>query len=115
MYEGVDPVHEARAILNELRKYDEALYEKPRWLVLNKVDLLENRDEKIAAFLKEFGKDTRYFVISAINGDGCKELTYAIMEYLNEITAEEAANAPAPVAKAEPEQAVKIYNPLDNN
>jgi len=115
MYEGVDPVHEARAILNELRKYDEALYEKPRWLVLNKVDLLENRDEKIAAFLKEFGKDTRYFVISAINGDGCKELTYAIMEYLNEIAAEEAANAPAPVAKAEPEEAVKIYNPLDNN
>src|SRR5512138_2881039 len=60
LHEGVDPVHEAHAILNELRKYDEALYQKPRWLVLNKLDLLEDRDEKVAAFLKEFGEDTRH-------------------------------------------------------
>ena len=58
MYEGVDPVHEAHAILNELKKYDEALYNKPRWLVLNKLDLLqeEDRAEKVAAFLKAFGE-----------------------------------------------------------
>ncbi len=114
MYEGVDPVHEARAILNELRKYDESLYEKPRWLVLNKVDLLENREEKIAAFLNEFGKDTHHFVISAISGEGCKELAYAIMEYLNEVAAQEAANAPKPTAKSEPETAPELYNPLAN-
>ncbi|MFZ2542149.1 MAG: GTPase ObgE [Gallionella sp.] len=82
LYEGIDPVHEARAILNELKKYDPALYQKPRWLLLNKVDLLENREEKVAAFLKEFTDFDRYFVISAINGEGCKELTYAIMEHL---------------------------------
>ncbi len=89
MHEGVDPVHEAHAILNELKKYDEALYQKPRWLVLNKLDLLQDRDETIAAFLEEFGKDTRYFAISAINGEGCKELTYAIMEYLTQLAEEE--------------------------
>ncbi len=115
MYEGVDPVHEARAILNELRKYDESLYEKPRWLVLNKVDLLQDRDEKIAAFLEAFGKGTPYFVISAISGEGCKELSYAIMEYLNEVTAQEAANAPVPASKAEPESTPEIYNPLAND
>ena len=82
MYEGIDPMHEARAILNELKKYDPALYQKPRWLLLNKVDLLQDRDEKVAAFLKEFTDFDRYFVISAINGEGCKELTYAIMEHL---------------------------------
>ena len=82
MYEGTDPVHEAHAILNELKKYDEALYDKPRWLVLNKLDLLQDKDEKVAAFLREFGEHTRHFAISAINGDGCKELTYAIMEHL---------------------------------
>ena len=82
MYEGVDPVHEARAILNELKKYDPALYQKPRWLLLNKADLLEDRAEKVAAFLKEFTDFDRYFVISAINGEGCKELTYAIMDHL---------------------------------
>ena len=115
MYEGVDPVHEARAILHELKKYDESLYEKPRWLVLNKVDLLQDRDEKVAAFLEAFGKDTPHFVISAISGEGCKELSYAIMEYLNEVAAQEAANAPAPASKAEPESTPEIYNPLAND
>ena len=89
MYDGIDPVHEAHAILNELKKYDEALHQKPRWLVLNKLDLLEDRDAKVAAFLKEFGGDTRYFAISAINGEGCKELTYAIMEHLDQLAAQE--------------------------
>ncbi len=82
MYEGIDPVHEARAILNELKKYDPSLYQKPRWLLLNKADLLQDRDVKVAAFLKEFTDFDRHFVISAINGEGCKELTYAIMEHL---------------------------------
>lgn len=94
MYEGVDPVHEANSILNELKKYDEALYNKPRWLVLNKLDLLPDKDEKIAAFLKEFHDYTRYFAISAINGDGCKELCYAIMEHVEQVAKqEELANA----------------------
>lgn len=94
MYEGVDPVHEANSILNELKKYDEALYNKPRWLVLNKLDLLQDKDEKIAAFLREFHDYTRYFAISAINGDGCKELCYAIMEHVEQVAKqEELANA----------------------
>ena len=37
---SVDPVYEARAIVEELRKYDETLYDKPRWLVLNKIDMI---------------------------------------------------------------------------
>jgi GTP-binding protein len=93
LYEGTDPAAEARAILNELQKYDPALYNKPRWLLLNKVDLLEDRDEKIKAFLDAFSDFDRYFVISAINGDGCKELTYAIMDYLIEMNQQEATEA----------------------
>ncbi len=89
MYEGTDPVHEANAILNELKKYNEALYDKPRWLVLNKLDLLQDSDEKVAAFLREFGDHTRHFAISAINGEGCKALTYAIMEHLEQVAKEE--------------------------
>ncbi len=89
MYEGTDPVAEATAILNELKKYDQTLYEKPRWLVLNKLDLLEDRDEKVAAFLEKFSDYDRHFAISAINGDGCKELTYAIMEHVLQVAAQE--------------------------
>jgi GTP-binding protein len=108
MHEGVDPVHEAHAILNELKKYDEALYQKPRWLVLNKLDLLEDRAEKVAAFLKVFGDDTRYFTISAINGEGCKELTYAIMEHLTQLAEQEREV----IAESAQETEINIHDPL---
>ena len=83
--EAVDPVQEARAIAEELRKYDEGLYNKPRWLVLNKVDMLpeDERDAKRVAFLRAFGRDAPSFCISALSGEGCKALTYAIMDYLD--------------------------------
>lgn len=83
--ESVDPVQEARAIVEELKKYDEGLYNKPRWLVLNKVDMLpeDERDAKRVAFLREFGWDAPSFCISALSGEGCKALTYAIMDYLD--------------------------------
>jgi GTP-binding protein len=89
--EAVDPVHEARAILEELRKYDEALYRKPRWLVLNKVDLLpENEREKTCRkFIRNLGWKDKNFAISAMTGDGCKELTYAIMEFLEQESMDE--------------------------
>lgn len=85
--ENVDPIHEAHAIVEELRKYDEALYNKPRWLVINKVDLVpeEERAERIAALVNGYGPVEKHFAISAISGDGCKPLTYAIMEHLESL------------------------------
>jgi GTP-binding protein len=82
--ESIDPVREANAIVEELRKYDEALYRKPRWLVLNKADMLpENERNKLCGqLIRDLGWNGKSFVISALTGDGCKELTYAIMEYL---------------------------------
>lgn len=80
--EAVDPVHEAKAIVEELRKYDESLYNKPRWLVLNKIDMLQDADAVVNAFVKDYGWDGPVFAISAISGMGCKELTYAIMEHI---------------------------------
>ncbi|MFN9490007.1 MAG: Obg family GTPase CgtA [Betaproteobacteria bacterium] len=79
-----DVVRDARALVRELRKYDETLYRKPRWLVLNKVDLLpeEEREERIAALLKKLGAKRRHFAISAISGAGCKPLVFAVMEHL---------------------------------
>jgi GTPase len=77
-----DPVAEAKAIVNELKKHDEALYEKPRWLVLNKIDMVEDSEKVAAEFVKAFGWDGPVFAISAINGNGCKQLTYAIMEHM---------------------------------
>ena len=62
-------------------------------MLLNKVDLLEDRDSTVAGFLKEFSDYDRVFVISAISGEGCKELTYAIMEHLLEVKAQDQLQA----------------------
>jgi GTP-binding protein len=79
-----DPVKEARAIVAELRKYDEALYRKPRWLVLNKIDLVPaaEREARIAAFLRRYRWKGPWFAIAAVSGEGCRALTFAVMEHL---------------------------------
>jgi GTP-binding protein len=83
--ENVDIAADAKAIVNELRKYDEALYQKPRWLVLNKVDMLqpEERQKVIKDFLKRLKWDGPVFEVSALNGEGCDRLCYAIQDYLD--------------------------------
>jgi len=80
-----DPVADARAIAEELRKYDEALYNKPRWLVLNKLDLIpeEERTERVAAFLAAYGPVERHFEISAMKGEGTQALIFAIQDLLD--------------------------------
>ncbi len=88
-----DPVHEARAIVEELRKYDEDLYRKPRWLVLNKLDLIpeEERQDRVDAFVKELDWTGPVFAIAAISGINCQPLTYAIMAHLEEMRRTEEA------------------------
>lgn len=91
--DNADPVRDAGAIIGELRKYDEALFNKPRWLVLNKIDLIpeEERDERIRTFLDAYGervgKPEKTFSISALTGDGGRALVFAIMEHLQRTAA----------------------------
>ncbi|MFZ6638825.1 GTPase ObgE [Undibacterium sp. TC4M20W] len=84
--EAVDPVKEAKALIKELRKYDESLYEKPRWLVLNKLDVLteDERKKKVKDFIKRFAWKGPVFEISALNREGCEELVTEIYKYLEE-------------------------------
>ncbi|MHB8787914.1 MAG: Obg family GTPase CgtA [Thauera sp.] len=80
-----DPVADAKAIAGELRKYDEDLYNKPRWLVLNKLDLIpeEERTERVEAFLEAYGPVERHFEISAMKGEGTQALIFAIQDLLD--------------------------------
>lgn len=80
-----DPVADAKAIVEELRKYDEALYNKPRWLALNKLDLIpeEERAERVAAFLEAYGPVERHFEISALKSEGTRELIFALQDFLD--------------------------------
>ena len=85
-----DPVADARAIVKELKRYDSALFDKPRWLVLNKLDLVEpdERAQRVAAFVDAYRWTGAVFAIAAINGDGCRELAYAIQDWLEKHPAE---------------------------
>jgi GTP-binding protein len=85
-----DPVADARAIVKELKRYDSALFDKPRWLVLNKLDLVEpdERAQRVAAFVDAYRWTGAVFAIAAINGDGCRELAYAIQGWLEKHPAE---------------------------
>jgi GTP-binding protein len=87
-----DPVRDAKAIVKELKKYDAELYRKPRWVVLNKVDLLPaaTREKTVRAFLRKLGWKGKSFTISALTGEGCQALTYAIMGHLEEMSRETA-------------------------
>jgi GTP-binding protein len=84
MDDNVDPAADAKAIVAELKKYDVALWRKPRWLVFNKSDLLEEseRRKRAEAIVKKLRWTKPWFVISAISGDGCRELTYKVMDLL---------------------------------
>ena len=83
--ESADPVAQAAAIVAELKKYDPALSAKPRWLVLNKLDMVaaEERAERV--------KDVRQaasswkgpvFEISALTREGCEALVRAVYEHV---------------------------------
>jgi GTP-binding protein len=82
----VDPVKEAKAIVKELKKYDESLHEKPRWLVLNKLDMVpeDERKKRVKEFIKRFGWKGPVFQISALTREGCEDLITAIYDYLAE-------------------------------
>ncbi|GAB4553472.1 MAG: GTPase ObgE [Rhizobacter sp.] len=83
--ESVDPVAQAKAIVNELKKYDQALYEKPRWLVLNKLDMvpLEEREQRVKDFVKRFKWKGPVFQISALTREGCEQLVHAIYKHVS--------------------------------
>ena len=81
-----NPVTDARAIALELRKYDASLEKKERWLVLNKMDLIpeDEREARVKAFLRSLRWKGRWFAVSAVNGAGCRELCFAVMDHLQQ-------------------------------
>jgi GTP-binding protein len=82
--EGVDPVKQAKAIVKELKIYDESLFSKPRWLVLNKLDMVpaEERVQRVVSFVKRYGWKGPVFEISALTREGCEPLVQAIYQHV---------------------------------
>jgi GTP-binding protein len=82
--EGADPARDAKAIAAELKKFDEALYRKPRWLVFNKIDMLPGgeRDAAVADLIRRLRWRGPSFSISALTGEGCREVSMSVMKFL---------------------------------
>jgi GTP-binding protein len=82
--EGVDPVAQAKAIVAELKKYDPKLHAKPRWLVLNKLDMVDAdlREARVKDFVRRFRYKGPVFEISALTHEGCDKLIKAVYQHL---------------------------------
>ena len=80
------PLVSAQKILKELQRYDESLYQKPRWLVLNKLDLIpEEMQQQICDEIVEgLGVDSPVYRISALSREGVDELCRDIMTFIEE-------------------------------
>lgn len=86
-YEDLDdPVVSARKIINEVKKWSDDLANKPRWLILNKIDRLldEEADAHCNAIVDELEWTGPVFKISALKKQGTRQLMYAIMEFLEQ-------------------------------
>ncbi len=94
--EGADPVKDVRAIVAELKAYDPTLAKKPRWLVLNKLDLLpeDERDAAVKSLVRRLRFKGPVFAISALAREGLEPLLHAIADHLGQN---------APVASAAPD------------
>jgi GTP-binding protein len=92
----VPPAEQVRAIENELRKYDPAMLEKPRWLVLNKADLMFDDEARAKAeeVVAELGWQQPWYVTSAISREGTWPIMLAVQAFFDRLR-EDAADAAA--------------------
>jgi GTP-binding protein len=82
------PVESVKAILNELEEYDPELLDKPRWLVLNKIDMLPDeqvRQKTVRAIVDGLQWQGKIFSISAMTGEGTERLCYSLMQLIDEM------------------------------
>ena len=91
-YEGsaMSPAEQVRAIENELRKYDPAMLEKPRWLVLNKADLMFEDEAREAAekIVAELGWTQPWYLVSALGREGTWPIMLAVQTFFDRLREE---------------------------
>ncbi len=101
--EGTDPVYQVRAIEDELRKHDPAMLEKPRWLVLNKADLLpeDERQARGEALVKALDWKEPWFISSAIGREGTWPIVLKVQQFFDDQKAAALEAAEDVAARAE--------------
>ena len=87
-----DPVESAKVIINELAAYNPDLLDKPRWLILNKIDMLPDeaiREQTLKHIIDGLNWQGPVFKISAIRSEGTQQLCYALMQLIDEMKKED--------------------------
>ena len=81
---ALDPAEAMRMIAEEVGRYSEKLAELPRWLVVNKIDLVpeDQRDELIAGITESIAWEGPVFAVSAATGEGTEALCRKVAEFL---------------------------------
>lgn len=84
------PAEQVRAIEHELRKYDPAMLDKPRWLVLNKADLMFEDEARTAAeaIVAELGWTQPWYLVSAIGREGTWPIMLAVQTFFDRLREE---------------------------
>ncbi|KTD79245.1 Obg family GTPase CgtA [Legionella waltersii] len=91
--DGSDPVVDAKAIINELAQFNPELLNKPRFLVLNKIDMIPDeaqRHETIQNIVNGLNWKDKVYTISAIKAEGTQQLCYDLMQLIDEMKETEA-------------------------
>ncbi|PNS07702.1 Obg family GTPase CgtA [Solilutibacter silvestris] len=93
--DGGDAAEQVRAIEHELAKFDAGLMEKPRWLLLNKADLLTHEDaqEQARKVIGDLGWTAPWFIVSGLAHEGTREVMLKIQAFLDELRREELEQA----------------------
>jgi GTP-binding protein len=73
----------ARVIAAELKNYGQGLERKPRWLVFNKIDAVEDAEARIQKALRALRWKRPWFKVSALTGEGCINVTKAVARELS--------------------------------
>ncbi len=81
-----EPVEDIIKISQELEKYSSELAARERWLVFNKVDLLtpDQQEHYCQAMIEKLNWQGSVFKMSALSGQGCQEICYSVMQYLEQ-------------------------------
>jgi GTP-binding protein len=84
-FDGDDPADQVRTIEAELARFDPELLERPRWLVMNKADLLpdDERDARARAVVTTLDWQAPWFVVSALSKQGTWTVAQKVFEFLD--------------------------------
>jgi len=102
----VSPAEQVRAIEHELRKYDPGMLEKPRWLILNKADLMfeDEARERAEAIVAELGWEGPWYMVSALSREGTWPIMLEVQHFFDRLReTEREAEAEAKAAGRTPD------------